>query len=276
MNNMNILLLLYIIYLQIVKCLTIEVKKLPLKPTDNFHSFFIRKINSNKFYCGNFYEEYTIDISSSITNKINNNAHNNKIYCSIGSYCPQIITENNEGKFLIYQYYNEDSIRKYYINDKTETLLNPNGKERINIITFNYKNKHYIATIKRGYFFFTKRVPIETEENFIQSKIYDYYEDYTWIFIHNLTVYESVVSQSDFSEIRQISMPSSGFTEGEHEFYGEQNTIGSLFALSNGVIIIFDMYPNANPHFFNIKIYFSEYNYNIISSEQFSIRINEL
>ena len=89
MNNMNILLLLYIIYLQIVKCLTIEVKKLPLKPTDNFHSFFIRKINSNKFYCGNFYEEYTIDISSSITNKINNIAHNNKIYCSIGSYCPQ-------------------------------------------------------------------------------------------------------------------------------------------------------------------------------------------
>ena len=276
MNNMNILLLLYIIYLQIVKCLTIEVKKLPLKPTDNFHSFFIRKINSNKFYCGNFYEEYTIDISSSITNKINNIAHNNKIYCSIGSYCPQIITENNEGKFLIYQYYNEDLIRKYYINDKTETLLDPNGKERINIITFNYNNKHYIATIKRGYFFFTKRVPINIEENFIQSKIYDYYEDYTWIFIHNLTVYESVVSQSDFSEIRQISMPSSGFTEGEHEFYGEQNTIGSLFALSNGVIIIFDMYPNANPHFFNIKIYFSEYNYNLISSEQFSIRINEL
>ena len=42
MNNMNILLLLYIIYFQIVKCLTIKVKKLPLKPTDNFHIFFIR------------------------------------------------------------------------------------------------------------------------------------------------------------------------------------------------------------------------------------------
>ena len=50
---MNILLLLYIIYFQIVKCLTIKVKKLPLKSRDNFHSFYIRKINSNKFYFGN-------------------------------------------------------------------------------------------------------------------------------------------------------------------------------------------------------------------------------
>lgn len=104
----------YILHFQCISAYTIETIR-NFGPTQEFHGLFIRGINSNTVYLGNYYKDILYNTKS---NQIIT-SYSQITKCASGTICPFIIKNTNYPKYVLWKKLGTITLAKYSsINDK--------------------------------------------------------------------------------------------------------------------------------------------------------------